>query len=571
VSDSTIPDHLPPDVGLADRHRALLEASAVDLAVAAESGCVTVSSASDLPADLSGFAFAVPGLIFVHNPLGGGASVPQLRPDEPIEGGGKYLLPPGATPVVSCHPRMAARVADASRALIVEGTKQYLAAVSAAPDDILVVGITGCRGWSHNSVPLPDLNLVARRSDGERRSVAICFDADVETNRDVYDAAKGLGGHLAVIGASEVRYVRIEGAGAEAGLDDYLAVVPEKTRSDALAQLIERAPTKLGRRPAEKKHIPTPAAGGLSDKEAKIDEDAAVVRLSDRMVEDRVIPGKILLRAAPVIVETFSQVDDLDPDLDAIPATGHRIEVTIGTGDDRRAYPVAGPVWDSELTSVSSWLARTPGGVGSTVAPLAEPMVTSMIAGAMRGHRIKERRWVKVLSRTGWVESDDGTWAYAHSNGAISAAGLHKRVHSSLGQFIGWGPEDLAIDPTETTRAVLGVADLLVDPSPWWAALSLLVHALAGGVPSGALNLRGSQGSGKSTIASLVASALGRRYIGEPMCVFTGSDAGRRTLGAGLHHCLIVIDDMPPAGNRREASEQAAALSSLARGCATES
>lgn len=136
----------------------------------------------------------------------------------------------------------------------------------------------------------------------------------------------------------------------------------------------------------------------------------------------------------------------------------------------------------------------------------------------------------------------------------------------SLGDHIGFAPEDQAIDPVEATRAVFGVADLLVDPSPWWASVSLLAHGLAGGDPSGVLVLHGPTMSGKSSIGALVASALGRRYINEPMCSLSASTpAAWATLGPEARNPMIVIDDVPPAFNRRDTANQAAALSALVR------
>ena len=72
---------------------------------------------------------------------------------------------------------------------IVEGTKQYLAAVSYAPTDRLVVGVTGCQGTrKEGAMAIADMSLVSWHD----RDVTIVFDADRLKNRDVYDAAEHL-------------------------------------------------------------------------------------------------------------------------------------------------------------------------------------------------------------------------------------------------------------------------------------------------------------------------------------------------------------------------------------------
>ena len=78
--------------------------------------------------------------------------VEQVRPDDPGDGP-KYLFPKDAAAPLWVHPRIRDRVGNVKTVVFVEGTKQYLAAVSAAADDVLVVGLAGCWGWSHDGMP----------------------------------------------------------------------------------------------------------------------------------------------------------------------------------------------------------------------------------------------------------------------------------------------------------------------------------------------------------------------------------------------------------------------------------
>lgn len=237
---------------LSEQHTALLSDAAITPDIAATAGVYTATDATELPEALSGWGSGLPGIVFPWHPAGGGEPLYQLRPDKPIpknDGGSmKYVFPAGATLCFAVHPLMADRVADALRPLVVvEGTKQALAGVSAlASTEYAVIGMSGCYGWSQDGSPIPDLKAVPWRG----REVYLAFDADVETNRDVWEAASGLRGWLEVQGASSVKLVKMPG-GARTGLDDVLAQTAEPI--EAMQRLLAGAQIKMPRRPARRK------------------------------------------------------------------------------------------------------------------------------------------------------------------------------------------------------------------------------------------------------------------------------------------------------------------------------
>jgi hypothetical protein len=239
------------DIGLEGLHRELLERAAIDLDIAIEAGVRSVTTADHLPDGLRWLRRhqgAVPGLLFPWKDMNGG-HVDQYRPDEPVtitEGDTrKYLWPTGADLVVWVHPRMAELdTGEVTELVVVEGTKQYLAAVSACGPGRFVVGISGCHGWMADGVPLPEIAALPVRG---RRAVVV-FDADLSANRAVWNAGDALGRHLDVLGATDVAYVRLA-AGRKAGLDDYLAVVPADQRREVFDRLLASA-GGIGRAPA---------------------------------------------------------------------------------------------------------------------------------------------------------------------------------------------------------------------------------------------------------------------------------------------------------------------------------
>ena len=179
-----------------------------------------------------------------------GSVVVQSRPDVPANPDAKYLFPQGCELPLGVPEGMAARVADPSKPLvIVEGTKQYLAAATAALTPVVgkpeyaVVGIGGCWNWVQNGSPFRHWRDVPL----EGRTVLVAFDADVASNRNVYDAAERLGGFLEVAeGTDDVRWVFLTG-GPEDGYDDLLRVARNPVAT--FHRVMDAARTSLGRRP----------------------------------------------------------------------------------------------------------------------------------------------------------------------------------------------------------------------------------------------------------------------------------------------------------------------------------
>jgi putative DNA primase/helicase len=238
---------------LSDAHVELLVAAAIDPEVAVAAGVRSVARSTELPAEfawLRRHGEVAPGLVFpVRAP--DGTAVHQYRPDRPVtlENGyevAKYLFPKGGVPGINVHPTIDDRLAGTGPVWIVEGTKQYLAAVTCAPDDVAVVGVSGCSGWSRGGAPCPELTGLPLVD----REVVVIFDADVATKRNVYDQAERLRDVLVSLGVAVVRFVRLP-AGGNAGLDDYLASVPAERRGATLERLVAAAGDLPGRRPAK--------------------------------------------------------------------------------------------------------------------------------------------------------------------------------------------------------------------------------------------------------------------------------------------------------------------------------
>jgi hypothetical protein len=225
---------------ISPEHADALARAAISPELAEARGIRSVFAVSELPEwarDRPWAADAVPSLVFPWLSRDG-RQVEQLRPDRPLDFGGdlhKYLWPTGETSILN---EVIAAGEDTKTVLIVEGTKQCLAAGSWAPGGVAVYGIGGCRNWSSDGLPIEDLAVV----DGH--AVVICLDADVATNPDVWSAAESLGKAVRLEGATAVRYADT-GAKGTNGLDDVLGAKATDRRREFLARMIDQASTKL--------------------------------------------------------------------------------------------------------------------------------------------------------------------------------------------------------------------------------------------------------------------------------------------------------------------------------------
>ena len=161
----------------------------------------------------------------------------QLRPDSPsLDEDGrprKYLFPEGWVPRL----HQARTGEEKGTVLLVEGSLQTAAATRYAPPEWGVYGLAGCRAWMHDGAPIPDLDCLADRN------VVVVFDADVESNPEVWNAGQQLSRTLALLGAKTVKFA-LSGWGGKAGLDDVLGKQADERRTPFLERLVGLAVAK---------------------------------------------------------------------------------------------------------------------------------------------------------------------------------------------------------------------------------------------------------------------------------------------------------------------------------------
>lgn len=254
---------------LTPEHAEFLAAQAVDIELAQSLGVRSLTCHEDNPRVGVWENWANhPALLFPWTSPTGRVEY-QVRPDNPTDDSRgrprKYVFAKEMTPVLwAVRP-----VPGATKVVIVEGTKQCLAAASYAPAGWSVYGIAGCRSWQHNGTPIDDLAVV----DG--CEVVVILDADAADNPQVYQAGTELASALSMEGASKILFSRLTGGGTS-GLDDVLGARPAARRADYLARIITSAKPK----PADK--IPK-GKGKTKGGPEKDDDRATVIVNRDRL------------------------------------------------------------------------------------------------------------------------------------------------------------------------------------------------------------------------------------------------------------------------------------------------
>lgn len=222
---------------LTPEHIDFLQSQAVDIELALSLGVRSLVTREDNPQEgVWGNWANHPAILFPWTNEAGDVEY-QVRPDNPTADNRgrerKYVFRKDMTPILwAVRP-----VPDATRILIVEGTKQALSAASYAPSGVGVYGVAGCRSWQIDGQPIADLMA----ADG--REVVVILDADAADNPQVFDAGTALAEALVMEGATKVTFGRLPGTG-KSGLDDVLGGRPANRRAVFLERIINSAKPK---------------------------------------------------------------------------------------------------------------------------------------------------------------------------------------------------------------------------------------------------------------------------------------------------------------------------------------
>ncbi|GEL47774.1 hypothetical protein CHO01_28900 [Cellulomonas hominis] len=512
------------------------------------------------------------GLVFPLRRSDGSVTY-QMRVDDHLvdeaKGVRKYAQAAGVGAIINVPEMMAPRVGKVSKVFVVEGTKQTIAASLYAPEDVLVFGIQGARNWSKDGIPLSVLcELVPQGSE-----VWLGFDADWQTNPDVWAAAKYLKGHLEDgAGAGSVKVV-VMSSGGKTGLDDFLGSNPDPTSRPAmLARLMDKATTSLGRKPAARKQ----SAAVKVDEALTVDLEAGrimkVVKGTDGFGNE-VTRSEVALYAAAEIIASEAHVDEETGET-ADQMLTLRVHVPI-SGQDSPSKFVVKKVKSSKLADIGGWLDRLPRGIGVPIPRSTKP--DDDIANSIRANSTAIES-VTVVSHTGWTfDPETELWRWCDGVGAIGAedkvAFLRGEPASSDFRAIDLPkPATTAAEKAKTRDAISALIwsrDHFNDDKKfnWDVAVAAWGLAFLGITPLASLCYFGPPASGKSTIAQTIASSLNKLWApnGAAMSTFNARPAGMDLLPDGLRHAFLHVDDLKPEADSRKMTDALAAFDALLR------
>lgn len=524
----------------APQHAALLSRSAIDLGFARSEGVSSAHVKADLPESLRHLASLLPGLVFPLRDVHGNV-VYQLRPDTPL--GSKYLQETGSGTVMTVPASMVSRLATATYVLVVEGTKQTLAAANAAPDHVLVIGMQGCDGWRRDGAANGDLSLLVKG-----RHAVIALDGDIATNADVWTAGQMLSKNLRALGAKDVKFSPVV-TSRKAGLDDWLAQLPAESRTEALSGLIDLAEARMPRKPRAKNKV-TPRAMPICDWEAGV-----MVRLPGVEAMDptkSAEPPTPTLNAALRIRTTTVVLDDLQTG--AKQTVIHDVEVAVGrTGTPERVECVIKGIPNARLETprdLTALLEQVPGGAGTHAAVIGGDQAAKEILSSVRLGGAQETR--TEYQRLGHVMTGTGEHAFLLPGCAITAQGMTTETGGHVRGAIAEVclPDPASISPEEARDAwklALGIYDLMEDKALWVHTVGGMTFSSAGPrKPKSGLFVFSDPGAGKSTCMQLGLSHLGPHFVDASMVSLNSTGTFVGESGAGVHHLPLLIDDAYP-------------------------
>lgn len=554
MAPSSTPVHT---ISFTAEHEAMLIKQAIQPAVAEAAGVRSVLTREALPEELQWAFVEGGGVLYAHHLLSG-ETVYQFRADQPLDPANKYLFAKGASTDPSVHPSQAHLVGVADKVTIVEGTKQFLAAVSWAPADTLVIGIAGCTGGVSNGLHSPDFGKMIKPG----AEVTIIFDADIATNRNVYDAGSKLRDHLLGrrVKAASVNFATFTAFGS-AGLDDYLGVFPEAERTAEMEAMVAEAGDLPKRAPAKK------AAPRKQDASAGLPVVDIVRGVIKREVVEAYKDGKpitstqIILAAAPRITATYSILNDLDPDNPQI--LEYDMEIYLEVDGAVKRFTVE-HVSANGFEKPRNWLNLIPGGHGGNIVTYQrdeEDIVAAVRACSNQDLLVKNMR-------TGLYECADGVVRYLDTKGGIGPNGRDESVRAVIAEEAMkdfWLRDVTELDAQEIAEgfnSMLEAWQLLKDPTAYILTLGATTAALMGLEPKGTFGGMGEPGSGKTTIIEQVLALLGPKAN---FCTFEDSPGKVAVMGATCHHLPIFADDLQTQETPKQALEQVRGVNQVIR------
>ncbi len=528
---------------LLSQHQALLDASAIPAAVAADRQYQSLTVQAEVRrCGFSALQARVPALLLPIRDVFGEISTYQLRPDTPRIVDGKprkYETPPGTRMVLDVPPLARAALADPKVPLfITEGVRKADAAVGLGLCCVALLGVWNFRGTNDQGgkAMLADWEQIALN----QRLVYVGFDSDAMSKPGVYAALERLTAWLRRRQAEVfIVFLPAGPGGIKTGLDDFIAA------GHGVDALLAHAAPEL-----------RPLAAPAREEAADAGPYAATARGLVWRKETRDGPSETLLANFTATITSDTVADDgaeLRRQFELqVQLHGQTQQITVP------ASQFAGMNWVAELL-----------GAGAIVAPGMGLRDHARAAIQLLSGVVPTRR---VYAHTGWRRID-GHWCYLHAGGAIGAAGavagIEVALDGPLARFT------LPVPPAiDEARIALQASLALLDRLPPDLAIPLLGavyvapmwEALGSDAPDFVPWFHGPSGTFKSELLALAQAHYGDFARQTLPLSFTATANAVERMAFTAKDALLVVDDYHPASDPREAQEMARVASRLLRG-----
>lgn len=484
-----------------------------------------------------------------------------------------------------------------------EARKRLREAMEAVPsaERTMVVALVGVGNWHRNALELSALPLKGAR-------VVLAFDADAETNINVWTQLARLSAVMADRGVAEVSRVDLSdanlqdvaaGGKGKLGIDDALARYVEWRDLVAWDQLLRELPE----RPKDDV-LATPGAWrvvGDTDEVPAGTRTQVCVEVKDEFGgntlhwEDRFPFGgrlaELTSTRSPTRVEIESGVFERDWTAEQSPELTRRATVEVGWVD-----PVTGEARQTAITGAAkSLMFSEPKDWGRPSLDVDLPMDAFTIPGfpptkqgrewldAIRRHRAVETRRVAAWDTLGWVPVPGSpVCAFIAGNQIIGPGGDRVRSAVSETDLPGASRFGVAVpdgDPLsdvwkeQVRQSVRRLYEAYVFSGVWadpGTAAVVLAAGLRPFVPlhtHSVVYLQGPPGKGKSWTAAAIASFHQARpgaFDNNSLPAGANSTAYATEIAVSKAN-LWIIDDIAPTLDRRKADEQASKIADLIR------
>ncbi|WP_168218471.1 hypothetical protein [Nocardioides eburneiflavus] len=573
TTDSEVVDGEEMPEGIETQHLDWFDSRGIPLEWAAYE--VDARSIANRPAEwpegLRGFAETGGGIRFTYASITGGPGWDQCKPDNPTkdENGRtrKYVGNSGDTTgerlIITKSMRARFEASEYKRVIITEGTGQTLVVswLYRDQDEVLVIGVPGCWGWSAAGIAAPELHAACAKA----QEVFVLFDKDVLTNPYVYDAGARISTVVDGATGTRPRFPSLPTSGTQ-GVDDWVAgtfrrgdgTIDDVEARRALNNLMKSKTASKplsAKRPAGKGLLTTAGVVRTPD----INRDECSISMRDPYVPD----GTVTIAAfAPYIERMYVATSRLDKKARKISVSDIAVQTPIGL--------LRVEEWPTEhLNRIDDWLTQAGYPLGVWVNSDGN---AAQIVAAMKNDAEKRGIGITTMSQeTGWTTTAEGCALYVEAVGGITADGYTRSDSKALlddpnAQRFDLSDLESADDEAQrkALRETVLAGDLFADPTWWIVTAGNIMWAGSGHIPEGMTFLLGKSNWGKSARQRAVAKMFGPEYKMETLLgknIRNGSD-----IAQGLHNATAIPDDFAEDENNQASyNEQVAILDMLAR------